>query len=384
MPKNNRIPNSSTGRVALLIGTRKGAFILRSDKARRDWKMSEGMFIGNVVHDMALDPRDGCTILMTARTGHLGPTIFRSVDYGKTWQEATRPPAFPKAAEGEKGEVLDHNFWLSPGHASEPGVWYVGASPTSLFRSEDGGRTWEGVSGFNNHPMRSTWVGEVAPPGGARLHSIVIDPRDANHMYIGLSGGGVFESTNKGADWQPLNRGIESEFVPPDADYGNDVHCMRLHPLFPDRLYQQNHEGIYRMDRPQGTWVNIGKRLPKSVSAHSYPIVLHPRQPDTVWSFPLDGSFPLGRVTPKGKPAVYITRDAGKTWQRQDRGMPKSHGWFTVRRQAMSVDSHEPVGVYFGTTGGQVWASTNEGNSWKSLALSFPEIYSVQAAELPR
>ncbi len=384
MPKQNRRlkPGSKGGPIALLIGTRKGAFILR--QSRDQWKMSDGLFIGSIVHHMVLDPRDGCTMLMTARTGHLGPTVFRSLDYGKTWKEATKPPAFPKAPEGEKGVAVDHNFWLSPGHPSEPDAWYLGSSPIGLFRSDDGGETWEGVDGFNSYPVRAELMQGDSPPDGATLHSIMIDPRDPNHMYIGLSGGGVFETNNRGADWHPLNRGIESEFVPAEAEYGNDVHCMRMHPLVPDRLYQQNHEGVYRMDRPKGVWVNIGKNLPKIVSDHSFPIVLHPYKPDVAWVFPLDGSWPLGRVTPNGKPATYVTRNAGKTWKRQATGLPKKNAWFTVKRQAMTVDRHDPVGVYFGTTGGEVWASANEGNSWKRIAMSLPEIYSVEAAELPK
>jgi photosystem II stability/assembly factor-like uncharacterized protein len=377
-------PKSATGSLALLVGTRKGAFILRGDKSRRAWKLAGPIHLGGIVHHMVMDSRDRHTILMAARTGHLGPTIFQSTDRGRSWKEASKPPAFSKAPKGEKGLVLDHNFWLSPGHPDEPDVWYAGSSPPGLFRSEDGGITWEGVAGFNEHPMRSTWVGALygEPPGGATLHSIMIDPRDSSHMYMCLSGGGVFESTNQGADWRPLNKGLLSDFLPiPDAEYGHDAHCMRLHPLLPERLYQQNHCGIYRMDRAEGVWVNIGNKLPKAVSDHSFPIVLHPRDPETVWVFPLDGSFPLGRVSPGGKPATYITRDGGKSWQRQDKGLPQRQGWFTVKRQAMTVDAHDPVGVYFGTTGGEVWASRDEGEAWTCLASHLPEIYSVEAAE---
>ncbi|MGE5262705.1 MAG: WD40/YVTN/BNR-like repeat-containing protein [Acidobacteriota bacterium] len=382
--KNDNKVKPASGPVALLIGTRKGAFILRGDKTRHNWKMTNRMFIGATIHHMVMDPRDGGTILMTAVTGHLGPTVYRSTDQGKTWKEATKPPAFPQAASGEKGLVLDHNFWLSPGHPSEPDVWYLGSSPSSLFRSEDGGSTWEGVKGFNDHPKRTTWVGGGDPPDGATLHSILIDPRDLNHMYIGLSAGGVFESIDKGADWKPLNQGLVSQFLEsPTAEYGHDPHLFRLHPLQPDRLYQQNHEGIYRMDRDEGKWVRIGTNLPEQLNDHGFPIVLHPRDPETVWVFPVEG-FPQGRVPHEGKPAVYETNNGGKTWKRKSKGMPKSDGWFTVKRQGMTADTHDPVGVYFGTTGGEVWASLDEGASWSRLATSLPEIYSVEAAELAR
>ena len=173
----------------MLVGTRKGAFILSGGKGRRNWKLSEPVFLGHMVHHLVQDPRDRQTILMAARTGHLGPTIFRSTNFGESWQEAQTPPAFRKAAEGEKGLVVDHVFWLSPGHSSEPGVWYAGSSPQGLFRSEDGGRNWEGVAGFNEHPTRDAWVGggQDGTPDGPKLHSILIDPRDPNHMYIGMS-----------------------------------------------------------------------------------------------------------------------------------------------------------------------------------------------------
>lgn len=385
--KRNSTPKAKNGKVSLLIGTRKGAFIMHSDKARRKWRMAPAIMIGAVVHHMVLDPRDGRTLLMGARTGHLGPTIFRSTDLGKTWTEAKQPPAFPKAPEGSTGRVVHHNFWLSPGHASEPNVWYVGTSPQGLFRSEDGGVTWEGIKGLNESPEFLEWKNPDsegdAPPGGATLHSIMIDPRDAAHMYLGLSGGGFFESNDKGAHWHPLGKGMVSSFLPtPDMEVGHDPHIIRMNPNFPDRLWQQNHEGVYRMDRPEGVWVEVGKNLPKRVSSHSYPIALHPRNPDQVWLFPLDGSFPLGRVSPDGKPATYTTKNAGKTWTRQEKGFPKSHGWLAARRQAMITDNHDPVGVYLGTSGGEVWASINEGNSWKLIAAHLPEIYSVEVVEI--
>jgi photosystem II stability/assembly factor-like uncharacterized protein len=371
----------------LLIGSRKGAFILRGDRSRRTWKLSAPILLGNIVHHLVLDPRDGRTMLMAARTGHLGPTIFRSTDFGRSWKEARRPPAFPRAAEGQKGLVVDHVFWLSPGHPSEKGVWYAGSSPPGLFRSDDGGVTWEGVAGFNQHPMRSSWVGEgqQGPPDGATLHSILIDPRDPNHIYLGISAGGFFESLDRGAGWKPLNKGCHADFIPtPDPEYGHDPHCVRLHPLMPDRLYHQNHCGIYRMERPEGRWIRIGDNMPKRVGDIGFPIVLHPRDPDTVWVFPMDGTTVWPRVSPDGKPAAYVTRNAGRTWRRQDKGLPESQAWFTVKRQAMAADAHEPVGLYFGTTSGEIWGSRDEGEKWMSLVSHLPEIYSVEVAELSR
>ena len=372
--------------VALLVATRKGAFILRSDKARRSWKTDGPMFFGHIVYHMVLDPRPARkgarTMLVAARTGHLGPTVFRSTDFGKTWKEASKPPAFPKAPEGQKGRVVDHVFWLTPGHASEAGVWYAGTSPQGLFASEDGGDTWAAVAGFNDHPMYSKWTGDEqdGTPDGPKLHSILVDPRDARHMYIGMSGGGVFESIDKGADWKPLNKGCVADFLPdPNAEYGHDPHCVRLHPLAPDILYQQNHCGIYRMERPAGTWVRIGRNMPKKVGDIGFPLVLHPRDPKTLWVFPMDGTSVWPRTSPEGKPAAYISHNAGKTWLRQDSGLPPSQGWFTVKRQAMTADEHDPVGIYFGTTNGEVWASRNEEAKWTCIARHLPHIYAVEA-----
>src|SRR6185436_18034519 len=184
---------------------------------------------------------------------------------------------------------------------------------------EDAGNTWEGISGFNDHPMRDTWVGGLGDgtPDGPKMHSILIDPRDPNHMYIGMSGGGVFESTDRGADWKPLNKGCIADFLPtPDPEYGHDPHCVRLHPMKPDRLYQQNHCGIYRMDRDEGSWVRIGDNMPKDIGDIGFPMVLHPRDPETAWVFPMDGTTVWPRTSPDGKPAAYVTHNGGKKWKR--------------------------------------------------------------------
>ena len=342
------------------------------------------MFLGHIVYHVVLDPRDGKPLLAAARTGHLGPMVFRSSNLGRTWVEAETPPAFKKTRSSKKPKVVDHVFWLTPGHASEPGVWYAGSSPQGLFRSEDGGKNWAGVDGFNDHPKRFDWVGggQDGTPDGPKLHSILTDPRDARHMYLGMSSGGFFESTDQGADWLPLNQGCAAEFLPvPDPEYGHDPHCVQLHPLKPDRLYQQNHCGIYRMERSECRWERIGTKMPKSVGDIGFPVVLHPRDPDTVWVFPMDGTSVWPRTSPGGKPAAYMIKNAGRTWKRLDKGLPASNAWFTVKWQAMTADERDPVGIYFGTTSGEVWGSRDEGQSWKCLASHPPEIYSVEPVE---
>ncbi len=375
-----------TAGPALLVGTRKGAWILKADDSRRSWEIAGPIFLGHIVYHVVLDPRDRRTMLLAARTGHLGPTVFRSTDLGDTWIEATRPPAFRKAKAGEQGRVVSHVLWLSPGHATEPGVWYAGTSPEGLFRTEDHGDTWEPVAGFNDHPRYPEWAekeDDDGTPDGPMLHSIIVDPRDPNHMYLGTSGGGgVFESVDKGADWIPLNAGCRADFLPdPFPEVGHDPHCVQLHPLAPDILYQQNHCGIYRMERSPGRWERIGDNMPQDVGDIGFPIVLHPRDPQTAWVFPMDGTDVWPRTSPEGKPAVYGTRDAGQTWQRLDRGLPPSQAWFTVKRQAMTADTQDPVGIYLGTTSGEVWGSVNEGADWTCLASHLPHIYTVEAAE---
>jgi photosystem II stability/assembly factor-like uncharacterized protein len=369
--------------VKLLVGTRKGAWILESDKARRSWSVSKPHFFGHIVNHLVQDPRNPRVMLAAAKTGHLGPTVFRSADGGRNWKEASQPPAFRKAPEGKKGLVVDHTFWLTPAHASEPGVWYAGTSPQGLFRSDDNGDTWSGVRGFNEHPMRDQWCAadQEGPPDGARMHSILVDPRDKAHLYLGMSSGGVFESRDQGASWAPLNKGCAADFLPtPDPEFGHDPHCVRLHPLMPDRLYQQNHCGIYRIDRPGDRWTRIGDNMPRKIGDIGFPMTLHPRDPDTCWVFPMDGTTVWPRTSVGGKPAVYVTHNAGKKWIRQDGGLPQEHAWWTVFRQAMTADAGDPVGLYFGTTSGEVWASRDEGGSWKRIADHLPRVMSVEAA----
>lgn len=376
-----------SGAVTLLIGTRKGAFTLKSDRTRRTWKLSAPIFLGNIVHHVACDPRDRRTILMAASTGHLGPTVFRSTDLGKTWKESTKPPAFQKVPEGQKGRAVDHVFWLTPCQANEPKAWYTGTSPQGLFRSNDGGVTWEPFSYINDDPQYREWMGTVqdGTPDGPKLHSIIVDPRDPQHLYFGMSGGGVHESVDGGKTFETLLHGLDVvEGFDRSTPTVHDPHCIRLCPSNPDRLYQQNHCGIYRIDRPSNEWVRIGKHMPKKIGDVGFPMVVHPRDADQAWVFPMDGATVWPRVSLDGKPAAYVTKNAGKSWIRLDKGFPRANAWWTVKRQAMTADAHEPVGLYLGTTQGEIWASRNEGDRWICVARHLPEIYSVEAATLGR
>ncbi|MEY4879192.1 MAG: hypothetical protein RJB62_661 [Pseudomonadota bacterium] len=376
---------ATPSRIAVFVATRKGAWIFKGDPTRKTWSADGPHFLGHIISQIMLDPRDGKTLLAAAKTGHLGPTIFRSTDFGKTWKEAGRPPAFAKAKDGKRGRVVDHTFWLTPAHANEPNVWYAGTSPQGLFRSEDGGVTWDAFSTINDDPTYREWMGaeQDGTPDGPKMHSILIDPRDPKHLYFAMSSGGVHETKNGGQSWDVLVDGLEVvDGFDANTITFHDPHCVRMCPSNPDRLYQQNHCGIYRLDRPSTKWIRVGRKMPKRVGDVGFPMVVHPRDDKTAWVFPMDGTTVWPRTSPDGKPAVYATRDGGAHWERQDKGLPQAQGWWTVKRQAMTADAKDPVGLYFGTTSGELWASRDEGKRWSNIARHLPEIYAVDTADL--
>jgi len=378
----SRAPGSR--HVTLLVATRKGAWLYHGDLARKTWRADGPHFLGHIISHLVLDPRDGRTLLAAAKTGHLGPTIFRSTDLGRSWQEAERPPAFAPAVDGIGGRSVDHTFWLTPGNVGEANIWYAGTSPQGLFRSADGGATWAPFSCINDDPQYRKWMGTVqdGTPDGPKLHSIIVDPRDAKHLYIAMSGGGVHESLDGGRTFSPLMKNLDvvEGFDRADPTF-HDPHCVRLCASNPDRLYQQNHCGIYRLDRPSDEWQNIGKGMPQEVGSIGFPMVVHPRDADTAWVFPMDGTSVWPRTSPNGMPAVHATHDGGLTWQRLDAGLPASQAWWTVKRQAMTADRQDPVGLYFGTTSGELWMSRDEGRKWECILRHLPEIFAVEAAE---
>jgi photosystem II stability/assembly factor-like uncharacterized protein len=367
--------------IVVLVATRKGAWLFHGDARRRTWTADGPHFLGHTVSHMVLDPRDGRTLLAAARTGHLGPTVFRSTDLGRSWKEASQPPAFANPAGGPPARSVDHTFWLTPGHASQPGSWYAGTSPQGLFRSDDGGVSWTPLPAVNDDPQFREWMGTVqdGTPDGPKLHSIIVDPRDPDHLVFAMSGGGVHESRDAGRSWSTLVQGMEvvGGFDPSTVTF-HDPHCVRLCPSNPDRMYQQNHCGIYRLDRPGDSWQRIGRKMPKRVGDIGFPMVVHPHDANTAWVFPMDGTDVWPRTSPDGKPAAYVTRNAGRTWQRLDQGLPASQAWWTVKRQAMTADAQPVPALYLGTTGGELWIGRDEGARWSVIARHLPEIYAVE------
>jgi photosystem II stability/assembly factor-like uncharacterized protein len=376
-------PASAKGLV-IMVATRKGAWLFHGDAKRKAWVADGPHFLGHTISHVQLDPRDGRTLLAAAKTGHLGPTILRSTDFGRTWKEARQPPAFAKPADGGlPARAVDHTFWLTPGHASERDSWYAGTSPQGLFRSEDGGVSWTPLPSVNDDSQLRGWMGSAqdGTPDGPKLHAVIVDPRDPSHLYFAMSGGGVHESRDAGQSWSTLIEGMD---VVEGLDAANvtfhDPHCVRLCPSHPDRLYQQNHCGLYRLDRPATTWQRIGLKIPKRVGDIGFPMVVHPRDADTAWVFPMDGTTVWPRTSPDGRPAAYVTRNAGRTWQRLDEGLPENQAWWTVKRQAMTADAQATPALYLGTTSGELWIGRDEGARWSNIARHLPEIYAVEVA----
>ena len=319
-PAGDESPDDLDG-PKLLVGTRKGAWILAADSARRRWAIRPPMFLGHIIQHLVLrssrrpDVADGVQDRAPRPDGV--PVDRPRADVDR--RRAGRPTFRPGDAHGRSVRSV---FWLSPGPTGEPGTWYAGASPQGLFRTDrrrrhlDAGRRLERSSAAG--PTWAEWPDVEGTPDGSMLHSIIVDPRDAAHLYLALSGGGVFESTDGGADWHPLNAGCAADFLPdPDVPTGHDPHCVRLHPLQPDRLYQQNHCGIYRLDRP-GRPLGAHRRQharATSATSASRSSCTH-ADPDTAWVFPMDGTDVWPRTSPDGRPAAYVTRDGGQSWRR--------------------------------------------------------------------
>jgi photosystem II stability/assembly factor-like uncharacterized protein len=350
-------------KTVLLVGTRKGAFILDSDDARTAWNLRgpycEAWPINHAIMDAA------GAIYAAGGNEWFGPAVWKSTDLGATWTHSSAGLAYAA------GEPSIKSVWSL---AADAGRLYAGVEPAGLFESQDGGQSWRHVAGLRDHPSRPEWQPGA---GGLILHSIVLHPNDRRQLWVAISTGGVFFSSDGGATWQPRNRGTRSDYLPEGQRYpefGQCVHCLVSAPGMADRLYQQNHCGMYRSDDGGQSWLSIEQGLP---SSFGFPAAVHPRDPARLYLVPLNGDT-AGRFVPDGKAAVWMTRDSGNSWEALREGLPQQHAFFGVLRQAMATDSLEPAGVYFGTNGGQLYASADEGQSWRSIAGHLPPIYSVE------
>ena len=350
-------------RILLLVGTKKGAFIIESGRDRRSWSVRGPECAGYPIHDISHDPATG-TLFAGGGSPWYGPTVFRSNDLGLTWVQSSDGLTYDEARPKVSA------VWnVTAAH----GAVHAGIGPAGLFRSEDGGRTWSHVQGLTNHPSRSTWQPGA---GGLILHTILPHPTDQARMWVGISAVGTFETRDGGLTWEPRNRGVRADFLPdPHPETGQCVHKLVMAAKEPEHLYQQNHCGVYRTLNGGLEWQEITAGLP---SQFGFPMVSHPRDPRTAWTIPLNGDD-QGRYMPGGHTAVWRTHDGGDSWLRGDEGLPHEHAYLSVLREAMARDVLEPVGVYFGTSTGQLYGSRDGGASWASIAATLPPIWSVEA-----
>jgi hypothetical protein len=357
--------------VLLAIGTRKGLFLATSRDGRASWEMSGPHHPMTGVYAVGIDTRRSPARLLAGTSSeHFGPSVSISDDLGASWQEPDRAPL---AFGADDGATLGRVWQLAPGPASEPDVVYAGVEPSALFRSEDGGRTYELVRGLWEHPHREHWG---AGYGGQAIHTVLPHPEHAGEVVVAMSTGGVYATSDGGATWAPSNDGIKAYFLPdPYPEYGQCVHKVARHPDRPEQLFAQNHHGVYRSDDAGRKWVSIADGLP---SDFGFPMVAHPHRPGVIYNFPLvaDGN----RFAPGGRCRVYRSDDAGSTWRALEKGLPQDGFWTAVMRDAMSTDDAEVAGVYFGTRSGSVYASADEGESWQQVAQNLPDVLSVRAA----
>ncbi|WP_019815316.1 WD40/YVTN/BNR-like repeat-containing protein [Saccharomonospora saliphila] len=368
--------------VRVLVGTRKGAFVLTSDGRRQDWEVSGPYFTGWEVYHLAASPAEPDRIWASQSGGWFGQVVQRSDDGGRTWQPVGNDFSYD-------GDVGTHQWydgtqrpweftrvWHFEPSLTDPDTVYAGAQDAALFRSSDGGWTWRELRGLRTHESGPSWQPGA---GGMCLHTIIEDPRDPARLHVAISAAGVFRSDDGGGTWTPTNSGLRSEGIPDtDAEVGHCVHNLALHPSRPDVLYMQKHWDVMRSDDGGRNWYDIGDGLP---SDFGFPIAVHAHEPDTVYVVPLTSD--MARFPPDGHLRVYRSRTGGHEWEPLTTGLPQRDCYVTVLRDAMAVDSLDDCGIYFGTTGGAVYASPDAGETWSPVVRDLPAVLSVEVQTLP-
>jgi len=359
-----------TGDVLLMVGTVKGAFLLRSRFDRSRWEVAGPYFHGQSIYAMAYDSRAGRHRLWASTHTFWGTYLRSSDDFGKTW---TNPQEANLRFPGETGAVLANIWQISLGAPDQPDRLYCGVEPAGLFESRDAGETWSLVRGLFDHPHRPRWV---PGNGGLTLHTIALDPTNRARMYVAISAGGMYKTDDGGQSWRALNRGIRVVNSPEKfPEFGQCVHKFVVHPARPERLFLQNHWGLYRSDDGAESWQDIANGVP---SDFGFAMVMHPHNPDCVFILPVESDE--FRCAPEGRLRVYRTRNAGASWEPLMRGLPQKGAYETVLRDAMTADSLNPLGLYFGTRSGQLYGSADEGRSWKRILEGLPPVVCVKAA----
>lgn len=364
---------AGSGDPLLLVGTMKGAFVMRSDAARNQWEVGGPYFPGRAIYAMAYDKRNGRNRLWAAvNSSFWGSYLSSSDDFGKTW---TEPETYGvKFAEGADASVKQ--IWqLVPGNAEEPDTLYCGVEPAAIFRSDDAGETWSLVQGLYDHPHRPQWQ---PGGGGLCLHTILPDPANKNRMHIAISTGGVYRTDDGGANWQPRNVGVRAQFLPPEnwyPEFGQCVHKIVSHPSNPNRLFLQNHWGLYRSDDGADSWTDIANGVP---SDFGFALDIDPNAADTAYIIPLESDE--FRCTPEAKLRVYRTQNAGESWEPLANGLPQENAFETILRDGMSTDELNPTGIFFGTRNGKLYGSNDAGSSWRALEEGLPPVVCVKTA----
>ncbi len=388
-------------RVRVLVGTRKGAFILESDGKRQKWEIRGPYFAGWEIYHMKGSPADPDRIYASQSSGWFGQIIQRSDDGGKSWHQPGTPAGETKTAEGmPKGEsnkfvydtgtapLTTHQFYDGTQHPwefkrvwhvepglTDPDTVYAGVEDAALFCSTDGGKSWRELSGLRGHGTGPKWQPGA---GGMCLHTILLDPSHSGRMYVAISAVGAFRTDDGGQSWKPINRGLHSNYIPdPNAEVGHCVHRIAMHGSRPNTLYMQKHWDVMRSDDAGDSWQEVSGNLPTDFG---FVIDVNSNEPETIYVVPIKSDSE--HYPPEGKLRVYRSRTGGNEWEPLTNGLPQSHCYVNVLRDAMAVDALDKCGVYFGTTGGQVYASADGGDTWSAIVRDLPAVLSVETQTL--
>ncbi len=368
-------------KVRVLVGTRKGAFVLSADGKREDWAISGPFFGGWEIYHVKGSPADPNRLWASQTSAWFGQQIQRSDDGGATWEPSGNKFVYdgvPGTHQWYDGTPHPWEFarvWHIEPSLDDPDTIYAGVEDAALFKSTDGGANWSELSGLRTHTTGSSWQPGA---GGMCLHTILIDPKNPKRMFVAISAAGAFRTTNGGETWQPINKGLRSEQIPDrDAEVGHCVHRLAMHRTRPDVLYMQKHWDVMRSSDGGDVWHEVSGNLPTDFG---FCIDVHAHEPETIYVVPIKSDSEHYPVD--GKLRVYRSRSGGNEWQELTKGLPQSNCYVNVLRDAMAVDSLDSCGVYFGTTGGQVYVSPDAGDSWKAIAHDLPAVLSVEVQTL--